>query len=305
MLVVALTVACLAATEVGDTHESVAADKGPPIGQVKGAGAESLRDKEETTRGRKDGVARVEETATSGPIATNSAPVNPELDPQKPTTSPPPLFVPPFPRCFVGTPEFHTTEGSQSAGTAFLARRPGSPQVYVLTVHHFLGADGRVRELIPHAQVPSFVRAIRIDELFGHSTWYAVAGCAFPPGSDPKGPQAELAAFKTKGIAAEAAPLLAKVVPPVSASVWVIAEVEGGVPKGVFIHRARVVENEGPWLIAEFENSQIETTGASGAPVLNADGEIVGIYAGHADEDGHKYAYLLPSPLIIEILQAL
>jgi S1-C subfamily serine protease len=87
--------------------------------------------------------------------------------------------------------------------------------------------------------------------------------------------------------------------------VWVIAHVAGGVPEGAFAHRAKVVGTDGRWLECEFDNPHIITNGASGAPVIDARGHVVGIYQGHADENGHKIAYIIAAPLIIETLRQL
>jgi S1-C subfamily serine protease len=294
----------LMAVELGDTRESVIAEMGPPIGTMVGAGLEILRYSDVRIKLRDGRVVGVEKVAVPSPVPTKppAPPAGTAKDQAKPAG---PVTVPDFPKRFVGIPEFHTRRGTQSAGTAFLARRPNDPQVYILTVHHLLGPDGGFAELIPHDQVPTFVLGIRIDELFGQPTWHDVAGCNVPPGGDPDGPLADLAAFKISGVADNQAPVLAVALPAIGDNVWVIAHVRGGVPEGMFIHHARVTEVGGQWLVCEFENPQIVTNGASGAPVINAGGQIVGIYRGHADENGRKYAFIIPSPLILKALQGL
>jgi len=205
----------------------------------------------------------------------------------------------------VGGPEFHTAAGTQAAGTAFLARLPGDPQVYVMTVHHLLGPMGGFRRLITHEEVPSFVQGIQLFELFGQPSWHPVTGCVVPYGGDPKGPLRELAVFKTSGVAVEDAAILASVLPARGEPVWIIAHVRGGVPDGELLHRARAVSVNGDWLSCQFDNPNIITNGASGAPVVNTLGQVVGIYEGHSDENGYKYAFVIPSPLIIETVRTL
>jgi hypothetical protein len=290
----------LMAVELGDTRESVVAEKGQPVGTMTGGGLEILRYADLTIRLRDGRVVGIEKTAARPPPAPQ--PGTAAKDQAKGTGA---AAAPDFPRRFVGIPEFHTRRGTQSAGTAFLARRPNNPQVYILTVHHLLGPDGGFAELIPHDQVPSFVLGIRIDELFGQPTWHDVAGCNVPAGGDPDGPLADLAVFKTSGVADSQPAVLAFALPAIGDSVWVIAHVRGGVPEGMFIHHATVTENAGQWLVCEFENPQIVTNGASGAPVINGGGQVVGIYRGHADENGRKYAFIIPSTLILKTLQGL
>jgi hypothetical protein len=294
----------LCAVQVGDTRESVIGEKGQPTGEMKGGSVEVLRYADVTIRLRDGLVIAVEKAsarATSEPKAIVQSPV---VDATH-SVATPDLSEPPFPRGFVGFPEFQTTVGMQSAGTAFLARITGDSQVYILSVHHLLGPDGGFRTLLTHEQVPSFVRGIRIAELFGQSTPYKVKGCFIPSAGNLDDPRYELLAFKTNGVATILAPELAATLPGAGEPVWIIAHVRGGVPKGELIHRAHVIPDKSPWLWAQFDNPNIITNGASGAPVLNAAGQIVGIYRGHQDDNGRKFAMIIPSPLIIETLRGL
>jgi len=77
-----------------------------------------------------------------------------------------------------------------------------------------------------------------------------------------------------------------------------------GVAQGQYVHPAKVTENgEQRWLVCEFENPQIVTSGASGAPVLNAAGSIVGVYSGHSGVPGKVKAYVIPSSLIAKVIK--
>jgi hypothetical protein len=298
-------VACaslLLAVQVGDTRDSVLAERGAPLAELKGPGADLLRYGDVTIRIRDGRVVAVEKAVAAQIVAQPAQAPIPAAAGAAPNTASGRPDEPLFPRRFVGIPEFRTTKGTHSAGTAFLARRAGDAQVFILTVHHLLGPEGGFAEPASHGQVPSLVLGIRLNELFGGAADYAVKGCVVPQGADPDGPLDDLAVFKVTGAAAQEAPALAPDRPAIGATVWVVAHVRGGVPDGEFIHRAHVTRNSEPWLWCEFENSQIITTGAGGAPVIDAAGRIVGIYSGHADEDGHKYAYLIPSTLILKTL---
>jgi S1-C subfamily serine protease len=212
---------------------------------------------------------------------------------------------PKFPNGFVGSPEFNTTAGRQSAGTAFLGRSNTGSQVFMLTVRHLLGPDGGFKELTPPEKVPAFVKSVRLKSFVGGGVKeYSVQGVSVPPEPDAKAPLFDLAAFKTAGTFKSDAVEIAEEKPAIGEPVWVIAQVRGGVNKGQFVHPAKVTENGDRWLVCEFDNPNIVTNGASGAPVLNAAGKAVGIYSGHGKNNGKVQAFAIPSPMILQAIQA-
>lgn len=290
------------AVEIGDTREQVIAEKGAPSGKMDAAGMEILRYADQTLKLRNGRVIGIEllkaPTAVNPPLPAQKALAVPTVSRAAPTQP----LAPEFPKHLVGEPLFDTIQGRQAAGTVFIARRADDPQIYLLTVHHLFGPAGGFSHQISHEKLPSFVRRIFIHDQAGGTTARPVTGCVVPESSDTEGPLADLAIFKTSGVSATDAPILAGALPTPGESVWVVARLQGAVPKGATMHRAVVVPKKGDWLKCEFINSGLITAGASGAPVINAKGEIVGIYSGHSDVDGHKFAFVIPSPLILNTL---
>ena len=185
-----------------------------------------------------------------------------------------------------------------------MAKLEGKPQVYLLTVRHLLGPSGGFPQLIVPDQVASFVTAIRLQYLFvPASKPYRVEGLKVPESADVKAPLFDVTIFKAKDAWASDAATITADKPAMGETLWVISHVAGGVGKGQYVHPAKVTENGERWLVCEFENPQIVTSGASGAPVLNAAGKIVGIYSGHGGEPGKVKAYVIPSSLIAKVIK--
>jgi hypothetical protein len=209
-----------------------------------------------------------------------------------------------FPKTFVGRPEFTTKAGTRTSGTAFLAKIENGGPVYLLTVRHLLGPAGGFPELIPPDQVPSFVSAIRLQYLFAPgSKLFRVEGLKVPDTADPKAPLFNVAIFKTSdGLPVEAGTMTSDAPAP-GDPVWILANVRGGVAEGQHVHSARVsAYHPDRWLIGDFDNQAIVPNGASGAPVLNSAGKIVGIYCTHATRNDKVAAFIIPSGLIAKII---
>jgi hypothetical protein len=319
VIAVVLAVSCAAtldAVQVGQSKEDVIKELGAPAGKMEAGGTLILRYPDLTIKLKDGRVVAVDPYVPAPPRAPVSEPVSsppPTIPPASQPSFPPrelPQFTPQnvqlhFSRHFVGVPSFETSKGWMTAGTAFLARRRNDSQAYILTAHHLFSPIGGMTDRITHAELPTIVRAFTLLEFFGDPKSRPVEGCLVPEGDDPKGPLTELALFKTPGVADDEAPLLAETTPSPGEIVWLLAKVEGGVPAGTILHKARVVLHPSKWLVCMFENPQINLNGTNGAPVLNADSKIVGVMAGVAESDGRKFAFVIPSPLILKTIREL
>ena len=218
-----------------------------------------------------------------------------------------PSAGPAYPRNFAGEPEFKTSDGEISAGTASVVKLKDSPDAYIVSVRHLLGPSGGYAKQVAAADVPAFVRSIKIKSLSGGTHSYQVKALLVPATEleTDKGLVNDLTIFHFNGNADDAALVLAGELPKVGDPVWVVGHVRGGVPDGEVMHRAVVnFSQEGQWLTAQFDNDHIIPAGASGAPVLNAKGEVVGVYSRHGDKDGHVIAFIVPSVLIQSIIKS-
>jgi hypothetical protein len=177
----------------------------------------------------------------------------------------------------------------------------GGTQTYIVSARHLLGPEGGFAKQTPAEKVPEFVKSIDISSFSGGNRHYDVTGLLVPakqlkPIGGP--PVNDMAVYLNQDSSAQSqAVVLADQVPAVGEPVWVIARVRGGVPEGEIMHSAKVISNNG-WLVIQFDNDNIITAGASGAPVLNAAGEVVGVYSAHSTTSAHKTGFIIPAPLI-------
>jgi hypothetical protein len=206
-----------------------------------------------------------------------------------------------FPKMFVGKPEFHTTAGNRSPGTACLVKFEDSAQIYLLTVRHLLGPSGGFPQLIPPDQVPAFVSEIRLWHFFAPgSKLYRVNGIAVPETPDHKSPLFNVAIFKTNDAFPTHVATITTEKPSLGETVWVVARVRAS--RDDYFHSAKVIDNGDRWLRGEFDEAEIVPNGASGAPVLNRAGKIVGIYCTHTNKEGKVFAYAIPSALFAQVI---
>jgi hypothetical protein len=249
------------------------------------------------------------------PAATNAGPVNPVAPvpaaPKNPPTPQPavtavPSAPPTYPNDFVGGPEFNTTAGRQAAGTASVIKLKDGTQSYIVSARHLLGPDGGFKTQTAAKDVPAFVQSIRIESFSGGSQHYDVTGLLVPATklkADGGGPIDDMAIYQNHDATPQnQAVTLADQAPAVGTPVWVVARVRGGVPEGQIMQSAKVTSNS-EWIIIQFDNDGIITAGASGAPVLNAAGEVIGVYSGHSKKDGHMLGFIIPAPLIAKIIK--
>ncbi|MGA8705530.1 MAG: trypsin-like peptidase domain-containing protein [Steroidobacteraceae bacterium] len=216
-----------------------------------------------------------------------------------------PAAAPTFPDAFAGEPEFNTTGGRGSAGSAGVVKLKDGTSSYIVSARHLLGPEGAFDGQGAAKDVAAFVKSIRITSFFsGSARNYHVAGLLVPATrleTHSSEPLDDLTIYLIKDHLAQGPVVpLADRVPAQRTQIWLVATVRGGVPDGQIMQSGRVASNGAwpKWLIFQFDNDRIVPGGASGAPVVNAAGEVVGVYSGHRTEQGHVLGFAIPAPLI-------
>ncbi|MBX2796595.1 MAG: serine protease [Myxococcales bacterium] len=192
--------------------------------------------------------------------------------------------------CTVLRPSFTVGEKAYPAGTMFAAK--AGEHTVLLTAHHLFGPAGGLPSLLTGPQVGEQVSRVSLTDAFsggpcGTSETVRTVTDAAPMGS--KGTATDLAVFTPKEATGldrlqstrarpELAPLpLAAADPKKGDSVWVAARVQQSTTR---MWPAEVVEVSGTGLYYRFADSSLDLGATSGAPVLNAEGAVVGLHLG-------------------------
>jgi CBS domain-containing protein len=218
--------------------------------------------------------------------------------------------VPSLPNDFAGLPEFKTTAGRVQAGTASLVRLEGRPESYIVSARHLLGPLGGFDKQIAAADVPEFVQSIRMTSLHCGVVTYQVRGLAVPSKRlDPTGgePIDDLAIYANQErLPPERAVVLAEEPPALGSRVWLVAKTRGSARDDGIMHSGEVIASH-TWIIFQFDDETVNTRSASGAPVVNDEGKLVGVYTGHRIGLGtvpdHLFGFAIPAPLIAETIR--
>ena len=244
--------------------------------------------------------SNVSQSPTAPTAVSSPSPTRFSVPKRKPRND---VSEPAFSKRSVGSPEFDTKAGRKAAGTAVVVRAEQSSQEFILTVRHLLGPDGGFQKLVEPQDIPAFVKSIDLNGLVGERRHYLVTGLSVPQPKDPKAPLASiLAVFKINAPSGDDPAILEGEKPVVGDHIWVVARVRGGVPHGELAHRCVVTESGNRWLVAQFDNPNIITNGASGAPVFDEFGKVVGVYSAHSDQNGKKFAFIIPANIVLKVI---
>lgn len=191
-------------------------------------------------------------------------------------------------------PTFQVAGQPLAAGTAFVLDVDApSPRTLLVSAFHLFGPAGGLREQIKAEQIAEHVSGARCQAIATSATWQAGPALtidhAWPMGSDTL---LDVAALVFDGSASDSPPThlrLAANSPKSGDTVWLLAQVVGGAPRTQLLHRAVVNYSKDDALQYRFDTPDLELRATSGAPVLNADGEVVGLNLGGRERSDAVY----------------
>jgi hypothetical protein len=208
-------------------------------------------------------------------------------------TSQPPALSPNV----VVRPVFDTVDGRFGAGTAFFISLPGQAQPLGLTAHHLFGEAGGLERAVTAPELGRFVQAVHFHELDGEELFPAGPMLVLPAAGHSTTPgdwSTDVAAFRAPASVAPRALRLAPKNAAPGEDVWLVAEVLGGKSAGQRLHHARVLVSESSLLAYKFDDLTLQIRATSGAPVVNARGEVVGLNVAGGLVDGIMLGFAHP-----------
>ena len=197
----------------------------------------------------------------------------------------------------MGNPEFNTRSGAFGAGTAFLIQVEREKTPLLVTAQHIFGPPGGLKQEVPRNRMSEFVqRAMLRDLAKGGSQSTKVSALAIPEGIDA-------AVFRTT-LRTRAKPCkLAKQNPKKGDTIWLVASLEGQ-PKNQILHRGTVVDVWDDRIKCKFDDGNLVMRGASGAPYIKGDGEVVGLHTGSFKDPGNVAGAVLPVEIIRKAIES-
>jgi hypothetical protein len=194
--------------------------------------------------------------------------------------------IPAFTDASICRPEFNVDGARYRAGTAFLLQT--EQRTLLVTAQHLFGPDGGAAADVPASEVPARVRMDVCVAFDGGARWRAETPLAIEgarPGFDENAMR-DVAAFPVAG-RAERLPVLrlASQPPAVGEAVWLVAQTIGEPSSSALLHRGVVAALNDSALVFVYD-APISITATSGAPIVNARGEVVGVNYGGGEDAG-------------------
>lgn len=180
-----------------------------------------------------------------------------------------------------------TVDGERlEAGTAFVLKSPGPDgKILLVTAQHLFGPSGGLDADIAWDAMPANVSAVTCEPLESEGPWKGGKAFAIPGAHGMSDVMAlkDIAAFPLRWERASAVPrplVLASKMPAAGERVWLVAQVIEGAPPSQLLHPGKPVYDGRGLLQFVYDNPGLVLRATSGAPVVNAAGELVGINLG-------------------------
>jgi len=201
--------------------------------------------------------------------------------------------VPPTPKVELGSvfwPHFSPGDLNIRAGTCFIARFAERPEPLLLTALHLFGPSGGHPAQIPRHELGGRIRLAELTSIETGNVMVVRLEAIVSSSSDPYGYSAlgDYAGFRLAGESGLSPLRLSETPPRRGDHVWLIAR-DSNKP-GQLLHHAVVQANDEDGMTYYFD-SPVRIRGTSGAPVIDATGEVVAINLGGGEWKWRTFGY--------------
>ena len=230
--------------------------------------------------------------AACSPSSTTSAPSR--------TTSAPPnqnSVLPSLEAVELFRPVFNTNEGEVAAGTAFLAEH--QQQTYLITAHHLIGQAGGLDRDYTGAELDGFLHSVDGESIEQNADTITSTALVLIPEAESvtnESGQNDVLIFKAENNPNLVPLKLSNSLPSVGETVWLYAELAN---RDRLLHQAEVVESDRDFLTLSYQDTDLNLRASSGAPILNAQKEVVGINLAGGLQSGELIGWANPGSSII------
>lgn len=205
-------------------------------------------------------------------------------------------------------PFFFTEFGNQAIdeiqGTAFAVKAGAKDKVFLVTALHLLGPAGGLTRQIEPGKIHQLVNEVVTSETFGATDANFILKLPIEPPIKIRDKdywlQADILLLPGEGSKARYRTLeLSSESPKLGDSIWLVTAVFGGAPASDKTHAATVVDvDDAGGLRYEFKNLDLILKAADGAPLVDAEGRVVGMHQNAivSDASSATDADATPSP---------
>lgn len=218
-----------------------------------------------------------------------------------PAESSPPEPMIPFRSVF--EPTFKLEQRNIRVGTAFAAEIGEAKVPVIISAIHLLGPNGGLDKNIPSRKIPDVLKSVTLSDAFDSEPCGIVTKALAIPGARPSSIKKDVMAFLPDGDA-DIAPLkISDTIPLPGDTVWLAAPVITGAPPGQKLHRATIVKATASKLVYRYDINSLNLQGSSGAPIIDRNGEVVGINISKDEKDGELFGLANPSASFTEMIR--
>lgn len=186
---------------------------------------------------------------------------------------------------FVFRPHIFMDGNDSVAGTAFAMKLDESESPIIVTVHHIFGPAGGFESRVDSSELKDHVEKVELLDLFDKEYIGTVTEVITNPNGHPI-MGTDIAAFKVNEEFTTSPRIMAKKNPEQGDAVWLIANIDQGKAIVDKVYRGKVSKVQSGLIYFEYNDPNLSLDATSGAPVINANGEVVGVNMGGELDDG-------------------